>query len=474
MRLTPLIVLILIFLCACSARPERFDGDQAPEVENTKKRTPKAALPPLEPIKFIAGEPEVAFMGSLGTTQAFKVGELTVIHRVTPANDVVAARLYILGGAANLDDSTQGLEKFALDVAVSGGTGSTPRDTFTSTLNRMGSEVFSFTDRDFSGYGLKSVVSNFGPTWDLMVQAVFDPAMPTEDVEIRRQQQLAEISGLLENPDSHVQHVASRLYFAGHPYFNLHVGTSENVSDFAREELLAYQRAMLKPERMLLVVVGNVQANDLIERIKSSFGRIQNSGEKLPQIPEFKSAPGVEIVERQLPTNYVLGYFDAPTPGSTNYPAAVVAMEYLRDRLFEEVRTKRNLTYAVSAGLASNRANYGYLYVTATDPQTTMGVIFDQVAEMKLMQIPKSELDQVVNVFLTEHYMGLETNGGQASMLARAHIMTGDWRTAEAFLADIRSVSPEDVQIFAQRYLDKFRFGVVGNKAALNPKAFTP
>lgn len=473
MRFTPLIVLTSIFLCACSARPERFDEDQVPEGEATEKTT-KAELPPLQPIKFISGEPEVSFNESLGLTQAFEVGELTVIHRVTPANDVVAARLYIMGGAANLDESTQGLEKFALDVSVSGGTNKTPRDTFTSKLNGMGSEVFSFTDRDFSGYGLKTVVANFGPTWDLMVEAAFDPAMPTEDVEVRRQQQLAEIAGLLEDPDSHVQHISSRLYFAGHPYVNLHVGTAENVAGFSREELLAYQRAMLKPERMLLVVVGNVKANDLIERIKSSFGRLPKSEEKLAEAPEFKSGPGVDIVDRQLPTNYILGYFDAPAPGSPNYPAAVVAMEYLRDRLFEEVRTKRNLTYAVSAGLASNRANYGYLYVTAADPQTTMGVIFDQVAEMKLMQIPKLELDQVVNVFLTDHYMGLETNGGQASMLARAHIMTGDWRTAEAFLANVRSVSPEDVQIFAQRYLANFRFGVVGNKATLNPKSFTP
>lgn len=467
------LVSISFMLSACSARPERFDTDSADKADVILTPTDKG-IAPLAPIPLRDGEIDITSLGSMGTTQAFKVGDVTVIHRVTPANQVVSARLYIMGGTANLNAQTQGIEKLALDVSVTGGTPNIPKDTFSSTLNSMGSEVFSFTDRDFSGYGLKSVAEHFPKTWDMMIEAIFDPAMPEEEVQLRKSQQLAEVASLLENPDSHVQFVASRLFFGDHPYGLLHLGTEETVKSFTREDLQSYQRSILRPERMLLVVVGNIQATEIIDRVKASIARIAPSGQELKTVAPFKSAKGVELVDRALPTNYVLGYFESPAPGSPSYPAAVVALEYLRDRLFEEVRTKRNLTYAVSAGLAENRSNYGYLYVTATDPQTTMGVIFDQVEEMKLMQIPKQELDQVINVFLTEHYMGLETNGGQASMLARAHINTGDWRTAEAYLAEIRAVTPEDVQNFATTYLKDFRFGVVGNKAALNPKTFSP
>ena len=57
-----------------------------------------------------------------------------------------------------------------------------------------------------------------------------------------------------------------------------------------------------------------------------------------------------KLEERALPTNYVRGYYSAPSPSNPDYAALTVATRILRERLFEEVRTKRNLTYAVSAG----------------------------------------------------------------------------------------------------------------------------
>lgn len=471
------LIMFLALLSACSARPERFEEGTAEEAlnnETAQAEVVEEQLPELEPLELLNTEPKVSLIGTMGMTQKFKVGDITVIHRVTPANQVVAARVYIDGGSKNLTPETQGIERLALDVSASGGTLNIPRDEFTSRLNSMGSEVFSFADRDFSGYGMKSVVENFETTWELMAEAAFYPAFPQEEIDVRRQQQLAEIASITEDPDSRVQYEASRLFFKGHSYFNLQIGVAENLQRVSSRKLAHYHRGLLKPERMLIVVVGNVPTSKLTDMIKSSFARLPSTGAEPVKPEAFTSEAGVEIVDQDLPTNYVLGYFEAPKPGTPQYPAMVVTMEFLRDRLFEEVRTKRNLTYAVSAGIGANRSNYGYLYVTATDPVTTMGVIFDQIAEVKLMQIPKQELDQVVNVFLTEHYMNLETNGGQAAMLARAELISGDWKTAEAFLAEVRAVTPEDVQMVAQRYLTNYRFGVVGKASALNAKTFQP
>lgn len=463
-------------LAACSARPERFEESEVVEesADKVSTRPEDKGIKPFADLEYIEGEPEVVNLGSLGMTQAFKVGAVTVIHRATPANSVVAANLYIVGGSANLSAMTAGIEQLATTVAVNGGSNALEKDAFHAALDAMGSNVFAFQDRDYSGYGMKSVVGNFEATWDLFTQAILDPAMPADEVELRRQQQLASIAQLLEDPDRQVSYVAARKFFENHPYHNLQVGTADAVRGFSRDDLRAYQRETLRPERMLLVVVGNVSATDVVNRLKASLGRLKPSSDELAAPPTFGSQPGVAFADRALPTNYVLGYFPAPSPGSPDFPATIVAVEYLRDRLFEEVRTKRNLTYAVSAGLSEKRSNFGYLYVTATDPQTTMGVIFDQIEEMKLIQISKTELDEVVNVYLTNHYMELETNGGQANMLAQAHLVSGDWRLAEAFLAEIRAVTPEDVQNAAKKYFQNYRFGVVGPRAALNEAMFTP
>ena len=176
---------------------------------------------------------------------------------------------------------------------------------------------------------------------------------------------------------------------------------------------------------------------------------------------------------RELPTNYILGYFPAPPPGHADYPAMLVAMDYLGDRLFEEVRTKRNLTYAVSAGMSDAATNYGYLYVTAVDPKTTLPVMFDEVAKMKAAPLTDELLQQTVNVFITHYYMGLETNGSQAALLASAELVGGDWRLAETLQGKIRAVTAADVQRVANEYLGKYRFALVGDAEAFPAEMFT-
>lgn len=460
-------------LAACSARPERFV--EKVDEEPADAQSQQAKEEPIDPIVFRDGEPTVQTVDSEKLVQEFMVGDLRVIHKSTPNNPVVTARLYRVGGSAALAEDQAGIEKLALTVAASGGTESTPKDTFNAALDSTGSSVYSFAERDWSGYGMKTLVDTYDDTWTLFSQVVLEPAMPADEIELARTRQLAEIKSLLEDPDTHVSYVASQLMFADHPYQTMQIGTAENVTAFTRRQLRTYQRQQLDPSQMLLVVVGDVPAETVIDNVKTSFGRLVGSGEEVADLPAFTSDPGsVELVDRDLPTNYVLGYFDAPSPRDANYEAILVAVEYLRDKLFEEIRTKRNLTYAVSSGLGSRRANYGYLYVTATEPQKTLAVMFEQVEELKLMTLPRTELEETINVFITDHYMGLETNGSQADMLARAQIIEGSWKRSNGFLDRIRAVSPEDVRKAARTYFNGYRFGVVGKAEGLEKEFFRP
>src|SRR6185436_4002554 len=90
-----------------------------------------------------------------------------------------------------------------------------------------------------------------------------------------------------------------------------------------------------------------------------------------------------KLVARDLPTVYVSGFFSAPNPKSDDYAATLVGMNILSDRLFEEVRTKRNLSYAAFAGLRRSAAATGQLYVSTPDPNAAVRVIRDEVEKMR-------------------------------------------------------------------------------------------
>ncbi|MFW6058416.1 MAG: M16 family metallopeptidase, partial [Persicimonas sp.] len=390
-------------LAACTT------GSAAQSGDDTSSDRAERDIPERGSLEESDDEIEVEELGEVDGTRAYKVGDVTVLHKETPANSVVAARVYISGGSANLTDETAGIERLALNTAVNGGTESHPRDEFNAALNSMGSSVGSFDDRDFSGYTMSSVVDSFGRTWDLMVESMVEPDLPEEELERQRERHLADIRALRDNPDRYVSHVASKLLFDGHPYDNLQLGEEENVANFTREDLAAYQRAMLQPERMTVVVVGNVSDEEIIERVKPLARLEQEAGNEQAELTDFDAdRTRLEVADKDIPTNYIFGLFPAPAPGSEDYEAMRVMTEYLKSRLFEEVRTKRNLTYSVSSGLSDRRTNYGYLYVTAVDPEQTMAVIYHEIDRLKDGDFSPDELDRARNVFITDHYMSQE------------------------------------------------------------------
>ncbi|MGH7538064.1 MAG: M16 family metallopeptidase [Gemmatimonadales bacterium] len=162
------------------------------------------------------------------------------------------------------------------------------------------------------------------------------------------------------------------------------------------------------------------------------------------------------------------GRYPAAGPASPDYAALRVATRVLSERLFEEVRTKRNLSYAVFAGLGSRAANRGLLYVTAVDPDTTLRVVRTEVRKLRQDLVPAPRLDQTINVFLTTHLMSQQTNMGQAAELGLWELSGGGWANAGAYLRRIRSVTPADVQRVVRTYLQRFTFVVIGDPSKLD------
>jgi zinc protease len=217
-------------------------------------------------------------------------------------------------------------------------------------------------------------------------------------------------------------------------------------------------------ENLVIVVVGNVNRADLTQKIAATFGKLPATGGAAMRTTALGTiTPELFTVKRELPTNYITGYFAAPSPADPDYAAFRVAVDILGDRLFEEVRTKRNLTYAVGAGLETRVANRGRLYVTAVQPDTTIRVIFTEVRRLQNEPIPSKTLAENVNVFLTSFWAGQQTAMGQAQQLGLFELVGGGYQNLARFVENVKRVTPADVERVAKRYLTRARFVVIGD-----------
>jgi predicted Zn-dependent peptidase len=189
--------------------------------------------------------------------------------------------------------------------------------------------------------------------------------------------------------------------------------------------------------------------------------------------PRLAFERGALTVERRdLPTNYVLGEFAAPALRDADHPAMLVAMSVLRDRFFEEVRTKRNLSYAPSASLGSDAANLGSVYVTAVDPATTLEVMRGEMRKLAQEKLEGKELADKVKTFVTRYWMQNETNQALASYLAAYELFGGGWERSRGFVSRLESLLPADVQRVAAEGFRNLQWVYLGDPAKAEPGAF--
>jgi predicted Zn-dependent peptidase len=402
----------------------------------------------------------------------FRVAGIHVIHKPISANDVIAVRLYVTGGSAALTPAMTGVEQLIVATATRG-TEKYTKDQFTARATASGTEIGGDATHDYTVLTMRAVRENWADAWDLFAQAAAHPSFPAAEVALARSQQVNALRQRTDDPDSYLGLLSDSVTYAGHPFSRDPKGTPESMAALTRDDLAQWHRRRWTKANMLVVVVGNVSRAELTAAVTSAFGGLPAGGGSGPVVPALAAGrPAVTIVERALPTNYIQGLYVAPNRASRDLPALQLATAVLGDRLFEEVRTKRNLTYAVGAGLSSGVVGRGTLYVTAVQPDTTLRVILAEVRRLQREPVPRDRLQETLNDFATSYWMGQETNMGQAQQLGLWELTGGGWRNALTYVDRMRAVTPADVQRVAARYLRNARFVVVGDPKKIDRALF--
>jgi len=402
----------------------------------------------------------------------FDVNGLKVLVKRREGSQTVAVQLYIRGGVENVTATNAGVEAFMLNVA-SEASATYPRDRMRKELARMGTAIGESVSYDYSALAMAATRTNFDKSWDIFADVATNPAFTKEDVDLVKTRLVASLSDDTDEPDTYLQRLQEKVAYAGHPYLNRPEGTAETISKLTAEDLRAYHKGIMQTSRLLLVIVGDLDAAQLKPRIAATFGKLPKGDYKAPVLPQLAfNSSTVDVTSRELPTNYIQGLFTAPPITSPDIYPMYVASSLLRDRVFEEVRVKRNLSYAPDAFLKTQAANIGGIYVTAVDANQSVRVMLNEITRLQREPISKDDITAVTAQFLTTYYIGQETNAAQAASMAQYELIGGGWRNSLQFFEKLRTVTPADVQRVSQKYMRNIRFVVLGNPTQIDKNVF--
>jgi zinc protease len=401
-------------------------------------------------------------------TTKFDVNGVTVILRRNTATEVVTANLYLLGGARQLTPATSGIETLLLATSERG-TRLFPGAAVRQRTARLGSTITIDPSDDWTAIGLHAIRATFDSTWAIFADRVMAPTIDPAELGLVKDQFLSMARERNTEPDNAATELADSLLFVNHPNAISTTGTPESLAALTAAQLRQYHAQQFVTSRMLLVVVGNVDRAQVERLVRSTIATMPKGSYKWTPPPAVLSTGrALAIDNRALPTNYLLGYVPGPAATDPDYSALRVATAVLSGRLFTEVRSRRNLSYAVEAPFLERGHAIGGLYVTTVDPNQVLRIMRRELSTLQTETVDPVGLKRLEQQFITEYYLKNETNADQANFLARAELYQGDYKAADKFMDALRRVTPDDVRRVARRYLKDFRFAYVGDASKLD------
>ncbi len=402
----------------------------------------------------------------------FEVNGLKVLVKNRPTASTVAAGLFIRGGARNITAETSGQEILMLEAA-SESSRNYSREALRRILANTGTTISSGINTDFSVLALASTKENFQESWKIFADVAMYPKFDDGDIERVKELRMAGLREAETDNDNFLQILQERIVFRGHPYSVDVGGTLQTIPKFTAKDLRDLHGQLMQTSRLLLVVVGNVEAAEVKGLVEQTLGKLPKGDYKPVPVPEISiTKPAIDVIRRQLPTNYIQGVFKAPGLDHPDYYPMKIAMSLLQARVFQSVRVERQLSYAPNAEMHTDAANTGFIYVTTVDPNQAVKLMLDDMDELKKEDVDERLIDSISGHFLTLHYIDQETNAAQARELGTYELFGGGWRNSFEFLDRIKAVTPAQIQSVAKKYFRNIHFIVIGDPALISNNIF--
>jgi predicted Zn-dependent peptidase len=354
------------------------------------------------------------------------------------------------------------------------GTGTRSAEDIAQAIDSVGGHLDAFTAKEYASYYIKVLDEHLPFAWDILADIVRHPALRPDDIDREKKVILEEIKMVEDTPDDLVHELFTQSLWSGHALGRPILGEPETVSAFNHQTLSDFFGRTYVAPNLLVVAVGNVEHQHVRDLVAGSFGTLSPMTAAAAQATP-RVVPQVQIRSKELEQSHIcMGVGSYPQHHDDRYTSYVlntVLGGSMSSRLFQNVREKRGLAYAVFSGLAAYR-DTGSLTIYAGCANEAVGevidVVVDEVRGMKVT-LPEAELRRAKDHLKGSLMLSLESTSSRMSNLARQELYFDRQFSLDETLDGIERVTREDVLRVAE---DLFANGamaatVVGNTNGL-------
>jgi zinc protease len=317
---------------------------------------------------------------------------------------------------------------------------------------------------------------DFDRVLDVLNDILRQPTFPKEEIEKHRFQ----VYSWFKSWEDDTGRVADELlremiYSPEHPYHRRPQGTEESVAGIQRQTLVEFHARYYRPDACILSVVGDVQTQEVIEKVGAMMEDWRGSAEDIPF-----TVPAVEYGEKQVAIKSMmdksqvdieLGHKgiarSSPDFYSFNLMNSILGGSAGIARLFGRVRDEQGLAYSVWSSFSPAIGEGPFHAGAGVNPENVDRAINSILHEIELIKsegVTEQELADAQNLVVGNFALTLETNKGIATMLVFAELHSLGLDYPQRVESIYRELTREQVNAVAQKYLhpDKCCIAIAG------------
>jgi predicted Zn-dependent peptidase len=394
----------------------------------------------------------------------------------------VSIGVWLARGSRHEPVEQSGIAHFVEHMLFKGTTTRSAED-IAQTIDSIGGQMDAFTAKEYASYYIKVLDEHLPLAVEILSDIVMRPAFSADDVEREKKVVLEEIKMVEDTPDDLVHELFVERFWHDHPLGRPILGTKETVESFTAEGLRRYFEDVYTAPTLIIAVVGNIEHQAARELVEKYFGGLPTSSQAIIDGPP-RVVPSVLIRNKELEQSHVClgtrGYQQDHADRYSSYILNTILGGSMSSRLFQNVREKRGLAYAVFSGLSAYRdAGSMTIYAGCANDAVAelIDVVIAEIRRLKDEPLPESELRRAKDHLKGSLMLNLESTSSRMSHLARQEIYFDRHFGLDETLAGIEVVTTDEVQrvardLFADGALAATVLGAV-NGLTLPPEKFS-
>jgi len=342
------------------------------------------------------------------------------------------------------------------------GTASRSAEDIAQAIDSIGGQLDAFTAKEYASYYIKVLDEHLPLAIDILSDIVRNPAFAPEDIAREKKVVIEEIKMVEDTPDDLVHELFTQGFWEDHPLGRPILGTRETVESFSSDLLRSYFRQTYTPQNLIVAAVGNIDHHAVRDLVATKFGDMKVAGGPPDEQPPMV-APKILVRNKELEQSHVcLGSSSYRQDHEERYASYVMNTLLggsMSSRLFQNVREKRGLAYAVFSGLSAYR-DAGSFTIYAGCANEAVGEVIDLIVDelkgIKRSDVPAAELQRAKDHLKGSLMLSLENTASRMSHLARQAIYFDRLLDLDDTLQGVERVTADDVRRVAT---DLFRRG---------------